>query len=74
MKNFNLPQAYKAVMYNLFGNPADIKMPIDTEYNIDQIAEAVTMAESEGRNGKILLNFELNTSSDTAEKCMYYCW
>ncbi|MFP3018392.1 MAG: zinc-dependent alcohol dehydrogenase family protein [Candidatus Tisiphia sp.] len=53
---------------------ADIKMPIDTEYNIDQIAEAVTMAESEGRNGKILLNFELNTSSDTAEKCMYYCW
>ncbi|WP_375318867.1 zinc-dependent alcohol dehydrogenase family protein [Candidatus Tisiphia endosymbiont of Oplodontha viridula] len=36
---------------------ADIKLPIDTEYNIDQIAEAVTMAESEGRNGKILLNF-----------------
>ncbi|WP_425363226.1 zinc-dependent alcohol dehydrogenase family protein [Candidatus Tisiphia endosymbiont of Hybos culiciformis] len=44
---------------------ADIKLPIDTEYNIDQIAKAVIMAESEGRNGKILLNFDLNTNGDT---------
>lgn len=51
-------QIFKQMIENFVR--ADIKLPIDTEYNIEQIAEAITMAESEGRNGKILLNFDLN--------------
>ncbi len=51
-------QIFKQMIENFVR--ADMKLPIDTEYNIDQIAEAVTMAESEGRNGKVLLNFDLN--------------
>ncbi|MDR0296888.1 MAG: zinc-binding dehydrogenase [Rickettsia sp.] len=56
-------QVFKQMIDNFI--KANIEMPMDSEYNIDQITEAVTRAESEGRNGKVLLNFEVNSSSPT---------
>lgn len=46
-------EVFKQMIQNFID--AKIEMPIAAKYSLDQIAEAVTEAESEGRNGKILL-------------------
>ncbi len=53
MRNFNLPQTYKAIMYNLFGNPSEVlkivrlevPTPLDNELLVQMHACAINPSD-----------------------------